>query len=101
MVVPTIQFGYPHFTEPTMSPTKLPFLLSPLATWGFLYLAFRFGGLTLPRLLIWVKLLSIAGMVAWLVLFAMDNPYADAHMGILYALWIAVAWLERRSKVQV
>jgi hypothetical protein len=96
-------FGYSLFIHwPAMNVTKLLLLSSPLATWGFLYLTFRFGGLTLPKLLPWVKFLSIAGLVAWGLLLAMDSPYADAHMGVLYALWIAVWWLERRrSKVQV
>jgi hypothetical protein len=84
-----------------MSLTKLLILSSPLATWGFLYLAFRIGGLSLPKLLPWVKFLSIVGSVAWALLMVIDSPYADAHFGVLYALWIAVWWLERRSKVQV
>jgi hypothetical protein len=95
-------FGYSSFIHvPAMSLTKLLLLLSPLATWGFLYLTFRFGGLTLSKLLPWVKFLSIVGLVAWILLRAKDSPYTDAHMGVLYALWIAVWWLQRRSKVQV
>ena len=77
---------------------KLLLLLSPLVTWVVLFLAFRFGGLSIPKLLPWVKFLTLAGLVAWVLLLALDNPYADAHMGVLYALWIAVWWIERRSK---
>jgi len=78
-------------------------LSSPLVTWGVLFLAFRFGGLTLPKLLPWVKFLTLVGIVVWAVLIVLGNPeryYVDAYMGVVYALWLAVWWVERRSKAR-
>ena len=80
---------------------KLLILLSPLVTCGALFLAFRFGGLSLPKLLPWVKFLTLAGLVAWALLMVLGSPYADSHMGVLFALWLAVWWIERRPRGRV
>jgi hypothetical protein len=72
-----------------------------LITWGLLFLAFRMGGLTLEKLRPWGALLCLASLGAWIVLFAMDNPYADFDMAFLLSFAVAVewiAWFERRSR---
>jgi hypothetical protein len=87
-----------------MSYTAKVLILSiPLPTWGALFLAFRFGGLTLDKLRPWGALLAFGSLGAWIVLVALDSPYAHAAMSFLLSFVVGVewiAWFERRSKRQ-
>ena len=65
---------------------KLLILSTPSLTWAVLFLAFRFGGLSLPKLLPWVKFLTFAGLLAWIVLMGLRSSHVDDHMGVLYGL---------------
>jgi hypothetical protein len=71
-----------------------------IATWGLLFLGFRFGGLNLGKLRPWGAILGIASLGAWIVLLATESPYADFDMTFLLSFVVAVewiAWFERRS----
>jgi hypothetical protein len=80
---------------------KLLFLLVVPATWSVLFLAVRFGELTLDKLRPWGSLFVVACMPAWIVLFALDSPYADLAMLLVLSITLFVewmAWFERRAK---
>ena len=81
-----------------MTRVKIVILLSPLVTLGALFLALRFGGLSVSRLLGWVKFLFPIGIFASIVLSALDSRYADAPMLVLLPLLVALLFMERRSK---
>jgi hypothetical protein len=59
---------------------KLLVLLVVPVIWSIPYLAARFGVLTLLKLRPWGSIFVLACMAVWVLLFALDSPYADLAM---------------------
>ena len=79
---------------------KLLFLLVVPTIWSILFLIVRFGGLTPDKLRPWGHFFAIASMAAWIVLFALDSPFADLAMSLVFSFTLFfewLAWFERRT----
>ena len=75
------------------------FSSGPLLVWGLLYLASRFGGISLTRFIPWLRIggIVLLGLSAMLLVFDVRwRGVVDIQGGALLA---AAGWLKQRYKV--
>jgi hypothetical protein len=74
---------------------KLWLLAIFLITPGFLFIAVRFGGLTLERLRPWGALFGVVGTALFIAFLVMNDRRADFGIAFLLSILIAMPCIER------